>query len=203
MYYCFLGTRVTASPTKLFGVPLTHLLPCFSATTAYIYPVPIYPLADVALLGLLLGELAGKLTGTGATAAVSGCVAPGGGVLGPLVRLLKTYSSASAGTAGGAIIAVPGGSITSLFGGANKAPPGECAAMIFRSIASVIDVMVIFFKSWMGALVPVQHLDLSCKGERPFLPDILFRSFVFCVPNMIQVATIKVLGLILLGIAWS
>ena len=86
-----------------------------------------------------------KFTGTGATASlVSGCVAPGGGVLGPLVGVLNKYHSDSSGISRGAIKAVPGISITAVFGGANKAPPGGYDAMIFLSVASVLGAMVIF-----------------------------------------------------------
>ena len=90
---------------------LTHFLPCFSATTASISPVNLSPTAVVALLGILLGELSGKLTGTGDTASVAGCVAPGGGVLGPLVGVLNKYYSDSDDTARGSITAVLGESI--------------------------------------------------------------------------------------------
>ena len=144
MYHCFFGTCVTAYPTELFGVPLIHSFPCFSATTAYLPPVPLSPPDVLSLLGIILGELAGKLTGTGSTASFSGCVAPGGGVLGPLVGVLKTYSSVSDGTSGGAITSVPGGYITEVFGGTNKAPTGDFAAMIFCSITSVLGAMVKF-----------------------------------------------------------
>ena len=88
MYHCFLGTRVTACPNKLYRVPLTQFLPCFSATTASLSPVHLAPTDFVALLGLILGELAGKLTGTVATASVACYSVPLGGVFGPLVEVL-------------------------------------------------------------------------------------------------------------------
>ena len=88
MYHFFLGTRVTAFPTKLFGVHLNHFLPCFSETTVSLYPVTLALPAVVALLGLPLGALAVKLTGTGATSLVDGCVSQGGAVLSPLALLL-------------------------------------------------------------------------------------------------------------------
>ena len=40
--------------------------------------------------------------------------------------------------------AVPGGYIAEVFGGANKALPGDSAAIIFRSFAYVLDTMVEF-----------------------------------------------------------
>ena len=167
MYHFPLGTRITAFPTKLFGVPLNPFLPCLSATTAYLSPVPLAPPAVVALLGLLLGELSGKLTETGAKASVAGCFSLGGGVLGPIVGVLKRYSSTSTGTYGGAITTVPGRSITSVFGSDNKAPPSDYAAMIFLSIAPIINAMVNFFESRMGTLVPVTYLDLYIRGQDP------------------------------------
>ena len=88
MYHCFLGTRVTACPNKLYRVPLTQFLPCFSATTASLSPVHLAPLDFVALLGLILGEFSGKLTGTVATASVAGYAVPLGGVFGPLLGVL-------------------------------------------------------------------------------------------------------------------
>ena len=82
------------------------------------------------------------MTGTGATALVDGCISPGEGVLGSLVRVLNTYYSAYDGTAGGTITAVIGGSITSLFGGVNKAAPRDYTDMTIRSVASVLDALV-------------------------------------------------------------
>ena len=121
-------------------------------------------------------------------------------MLGPLFGVLKTYSSASADTAGGAITAVLGGSITEVFGGENKAPPGDSAAIIFRSAASVLDAMVEFFCVVNGSIGTCAAFGLICKWAIPFLTDLLFSSFVFCVTNMIKVATIKVMGLVLPGI---
>ena len=57
------------------------------------------------------------------------------------------------------ITAVPGGSIASVFGGENKALPRDYYAMIFLSIASILDTIVECFESRMGASVPVPHLD--------------------------------------------
>ena len=119
-------------------------MPCFSATTASLSPVPLAPPSVVSLLGILIGELEGKLIGTSDTASVYGQIAPGGVVIGPLVGVLKTYASDSAGTAGGVITTVSGGSITSVFSVENKAPPGDSAAMIFRFITSVLDAMFEF-----------------------------------------------------------
>ena len=122
MYHFFLGTRVTAFPTKLFGVHLNHFLPCFSETTVSLYPVTLALPSVVALLGLPLGALAVKLTGTGATSLVDGCVSQGGAVLSP-------PCSDSDGEAGGEMAAVPGGYIAEVFGGANKALPGDSSAI--------------------------------------------------------------------------
>ena len=144
MYHFLLGTRVTACPAKLFGVPLTDFLPCFSATRECLSPVSLSLNSIFALLKLLLVEMAGKFTETGATASVTGCVPPVGGVIYPIFGVIKIYSSASAGTAGGAIKAAPGGSITAVSGGADKSPPGDSSAMIFCSVPSVLDAMVGF-----------------------------------------------------------
>ena len=73
--------------------------------------------------------------------------------------MYSIHTPTSSGTAVGAITAVPGGYITAVFGGANKATYGDSSAMIFHSIASVLDAMVKFFESWIGASVPVPHLD--------------------------------------------
>ena len=178
-------------------------MPYLYATTAYLYTARIAPPGVVALLGLLIGKLTGKLIGTGAIASVSGCIAPGGGVIPPLVGVLNTYSSNSAGTPGGAIIAVPGVSITAVFGGGNKSAPGDSYSMIFRSVASVIYAMVNFCWVVDGSFGSSAAFLLSCKGAIPYLTDLLFSSFVFYVPNMINVATIKVLGLVLPGITRS
>ena len=203
MYHCFIGTRVTACPSIIFGVHLTHFLPCFSATMAYLSPISLDSPTHVALLGLLIGELAGKFTGTGATASVDVLVSPVGGVIGPLVGVLKTYSSASSITFGVAITAVTGEYITSVFGGTNKAPPGDSSTMIFSSVASIPNAMVEFCLVVDGSVGTNASFELICKGSRPFLTDLLFRYFVFCVSKMIKVATIKVLGLVLTVITWT
>ena len=178
-------------------------MPCFSVTTASISPVNLSPPAIVALLGILLGELSGKLTGTGDTASVAGCVTPGVGVLGPFVGVLNKYYSESDDTARVSITAVPGESIKELFGGANKSPPGDSAAIIFRSVASVLDAMVEFFKIMDGRVGASTAFGLICNGARTVLTDLLSRFFVFYLLNKIKATTIKAIGLILPGITWS
>ena len=187
----------------LFGVTLNHFFQYSYATMVYPSPVTLVPPAVVALMGILIGGLASKSTWTGATVSVAGCIVPEGGVLVSLVVVLRIYSSDSDGTAWGAITAVSGEYIKSIFGGSNKAPPGDYSAMIFYSVASVIYALVKFCWVMDGSVGANYTFGLSCKGERPFLTNFLFIYYVLCVPKMIKVETMKLLGLVLAGITRS